>query len=302
MIGVSDSRREARGKGASSTVDRCLHCRAVMMRMVLGAAALGLLMVGVSCEGGDPVGASDEPLGSGSAGTGGPFIPGAGGMTPLLPSLDRCVAATAAIAAEAAGQEVCTFLVRVDAKSLEVRAHSKVCGSSAPIDEATARGLASQASILPGGATPSYELIGGTPEDAWVYMVRWGDFGGLAAVSPKSGLVTFRARWDWLWTEDSLRSGPVIAPASWSQSDLGAGCAAPPSVRVQTFDLREEGKTTPPKSGEDAARMVLSTALPGGLAELGGVRNVVTLLFANYSGTVPIPLEYVVLVNAAKAP
>lgn len=263
----------------------------VMMRTLLCAALLSLTVVVVSCEGGDPVGPGPEQPGSGTAGTGGPSTPA-----------ERCEAATAAIATEAQGHEVCTFLVRVDAKSLAIRGHSRVCGASGAIDEAAARALASSAPVIPGGTTATYELVGGAHEDTWVYRVRGGDFGGLAAVSAKSGLVTFRARWDWIWSEDSLRSGPIVEPTSWSASDLGAGCLTPPVVPIHTFDLREEGKTTPPYSGEDAAGAVLATGLPGGLSALGGVQNVVTLLFANYSGTVPIPLEYVVLINAAKTP
>lgn len=285
--------------------------RSAALTTILGLAVALLDACGEN--GAAPGGTAGTSAPSGAAGTSAPAGTGAAGTTGtqvvVPPPSERCQAIAAAIANATRGQLGCTTLVRVDAATLAIIAHARVCGPSAPVDEPTARALAMQAPAgdiatggLPSSAKPT--LVGGTPDDQWVYLTRVGDFGAAIAIDARSGLIAFQARWDWIWSEHSLRAGPIVAPASWSETDLGVGCATPTQVPVRTFDLREPlpNPKAPPKSAEDAVNAVLSTALPAGLAALGGAKNVVALLFPQWRYGEGHRLEYVVLVNAVKAP
>jgi hypothetical protein len=221
------------------------------------------------------------------------------------PAPGHCQAVAAEIGSAVQGQAVCTTVVRLDASSLAILGHSRLCGASAPVDEATARTLAARSAaeaMVP--LEPKPELVGGSSEDGWVYLSRSGDFGQAVMIGARSGSIPFRAQWDWIWSDNSLRSGSILAPGSWSETDLGVGCARPARASVRALDLREQLPTpTPqPTSGEEAARVVLSTAIPAGLAEMGGAKSIVALLYPQWRFGEGHRLEWIVLINSEKAP
>jgi hypothetical protein len=186
----------------------------------------------------------------------------------------------------------CTAVVRLDYTSLKILGHAFVCGQYTPTDEAAARKTASADAVFPysSGAGAGNLLSGPAPKDEWVFSTSPSDFGGGAAVSARSGLTVFAGSIVWAGT------GSIMLPSAWSTSDLGSRCTPPDSLPVRGFDLI--GGQAPAQTNQ-AAAVVLATALPSAFTSWGSLFDVVVLLYPRSVGDFdPRTAEYVVLLNA----
>jgi hypothetical protein len=223
----------------------------------------------------------------GSGGQGG-FLDASAGETGRA----DCAAIAARIASQTAMAGTCTAVVRLDYSTLTILSHAFVCGKYASPDEATARKTASTDATFQyaGPAGDGSLLSGPDPADEWVFFQSPSDFGGVAAVSARSGLTVFAGSIVWMGT------GDIIVPSTWDTSDLGSGCAPLPRPSIRGFNL---GSSEAGASFDEAADVVLQTALPAAFWQWGYVFDVVVLLYPRSVGAfVPEKAEYIVLVNA----
>jgi hypothetical protein len=182
-------------------------------------------------------------------------------------------------------------VVRLDYTTKAILGYRILCGSYAQTTEDEARATAQADTGY--GAVGTF-LSGPAPEDEFVFYESPGDFGGVGAVSARSGISVFGGSivWD--------GQGDITYPAAWQPAaELGAGCmppASPPPSRG--FDLSTGGIL--PQAEVDAATLaVWDTALPEGLWELGYVFDAVVLLYPRSVGEFnPTTAEWIVLVNS----
>ena len=134
-------------------------------------------------------------------------------------------------------------------------------------------------------------LSGPSPEDEWVFLQEPSDFGGVAAVSVRSGRTVFAGSIVWMGT------GDILLPTTWDASDLGGGCGPPPhAFTARGFNLA--GGETELRFAA-AADVVVATALPAAFLQWGSLLDVVVLLYPRTLGVFdPTKAEYVVLLNA----
>jgi hypothetical protein len=230
--------------------------------------------------------------GSGGKATGGLGTGGSGGGGSGGARTD-CAAIAAQIASQTQLVGTCTAVVRLDYASLSMLGHAFVCGRYSRTDEATARKTASADVDFPFAAPAgdSKLLSGPSPEDEWVFLQEPGDFGGVAAVSVRSGRTVFAGSIVWMGT------GEILLPTTWDASDLGSGCGpSPHGFTTRGFNLAG-GEATP--RFDEAADVALATALPAAFSQWGSLLDVVVLLYPRTVGAFdPTKAEYVVLLNA----
>jgi hypothetical protein len=185
----------------------------------------------------------------------------------------------------------CTAVVRLDYTTLALKSHAFVCGQAARPDEASARKSATAAATFPytSGAGTGKLMSAPTDHDQWVFYTAPADFGGVAAVSDDTGLATFAATIVWSGT------GEILLPKAFDSADLGEGCEAPSSVPVRGINLAS-GEAQP--RFEEAARIVLSTALHAAFRSWAEIFNIVVIAYPRtVGGFEASTAEYIVLVN-----
>jgi hypothetical protein len=187
------------------------------------------------------------------------------------------------------GRGRCTTVVRLDYQTLRIISHAFVCGEGAATDETSARQSATAAGY-PYTSDADTVKSAPTDHDQWVFYKAPNDHGGVAAVSDYTGLATFAATIVW------SGKGKILFPTSFDDTDMGQGCAVPSSIPVRGINLG--GSDGDPRL-EEAARIVLSTALPEATRHYGESINAVALLYPRSVGMFdPTTAEYIVLVNS----
>ena len=182
----------------------------------------------------------------------------------------------------------CTAVVRLTYTTLTHLGHQFVCGKYAQTDEAKALAQATQDTGFGG------KLISGPlPTDEWVFYDSPGDFGGVSAVSARTGLSVFGGGIVW------MGKGKVVWPSSWLHDPLGQGCAPVPIPQARGFLLQGTSQPLPQLEVDKAVKKVWSTALPAGLAQWGYLFDVLVLSYPPMVGPFdPSSAEYVVLINS----
>jgi hypothetical protein len=253
-----------------------------------GGSATGGRATGGEATGGSGAGSVGRD-GSGDTGTGGQGGGFDGGAADT--GAGNCAAIADQLASQTAVVGTCTAVVRLDYSTLAILSHAFVCGEYSTRDETAARRTASTDAAFPPGSVGDGQLLSGpNPADEWVLFQPPRDFGGVAAVSARSGLTVFAGSIVWQGT------GYVTVPSTWSMSDLGSGCAHRARPLVRGFDLSQEGATA---RFDEAADVVLGTALPSAFEHWGYIFDVVVLLYPRtVGGFDPATAEYIVLVNA----
>ena len=215
-----------------------------------------------------------------------------GGSCVGFATAPSCSDVAAAIAKQTQIVGSCTAVVRFTRSTLTLLGHQFVCGKYAPTSETTARATAQQDTGFGNGTLAS----GPAPADEWLFHVTAGDFGGVAAVSARTGLSVFGASIVWMGL------GKINWPKTWLHEPLGVGCAPLPLPKARGFVVGS-GKTQPlaqPEIDKVVARLA-TTALPAGLAQWGYLFDAMVLAYEPLDGfTMPIDAyeEYVVLLNA----
>ena len=193
----------------------------------------------------------------------------------------------------------CTAVVRLDYASLRILGHKFICGKYAQTTTETSACDTANADVtFPSGVGLS-PICGGTPTyaspptDEWLFSKPSSDFGGIAAVSARSGLTVFAGTTYWAGT------GEILFPSAWDTSDLGSGCSRPDwldaTIRVRSLDL-SEGQATAQMT--QAAAVVIATAIPPAFEYWGYVFDAVVLLYPRTIGAFdPSKAEYIVLLN-----
>lgn len=185
----------------------------------------------------------------------------------------------------------CTAVVRLDYTNLTILSYAFVCGKYAVTDEAAARKSATAAAVFPytSGAGTGKLMTEANPTDQWVFYTSPSDFGGVAAVSDRTGLATFAATIVWSGT------GEILVPKSFNTDELGRGCTPPSPSPVRGINLA--GGEAQPRFDE-AAAVVRSTALPAAFSMWGGSFDAVVLVYPRtVGGFVASTAEYIVLLD-----
>lgn len=263
---------------------------------VLGAGILMACSGGVETGGGGQGGSggmtsssSSSSTTSGSAGIGG--MGGQGGSAIPNPS---CTNAAQGITSQIS-KIFCTAIVRLDYTTRDPLGFQIICGGipSGGVTEASARATA-QADT--GFGQMGQFISGPAPQDHYVFVQNPSDFGGVAAVSAKSGMSVFGGGivWD--------GKGDITYPKTWQPtSDLGLGCgpqaSAPPPARG--FDL-PNGALLPGADVDMAVAVAWDTALADGFGNAGHMVH--DALVLKYPRTVggfdPAAAEWIVLFNS----
>lgn len=194
----------------------------------------------------------------------------------------------------------CTAVVRLDYSSLQIVDHAFVCGAYAPTTESSARAAANQVTF-PNVRSPAGNgrlWSGPEPADEWVFYEMPGDWGGMAVVSARSGLLVFAGTVDWGGAGLPLPPSAwdtISRPLTWDTSDLGGGCPRPDGLPVRDLSLGY-GPTIEHLS--DAADVALATALPSAFARWGSLFDVMVLLYPRSLGPIDVrTTEYIVFLN-----
>jgi hypothetical protein len=186
----------------------------------------------------------------------------------------------------------CTAVVRLDYTSLRILSHAFVCGKYASANESSARQSANTVSFPftrePGAGT----LLSGAQADQWIFYTSPGDFGAVVSVNRYTGLVTFAGSIIW------SGAGEIELPKTWSTSDLGRGCNTPNPSDPRYFHLTggEVADAQATTRMQEAARIVLSTALPTAFLQWGSPFGTTVLLYPRTVGSFdPDTAELIVL-------
>ncbi len=226
---------------------------------------------------------------TGSGATGGTAGAGAsGGSTADAGGTPSCSEVAKAIAKKAQIVGSCTIIVRFTQTTLTLLGHQWVCGTYAPPDELAARATAQQDTGFGSGVL----LSGPAPADAWVFLVEPLDFGGAAVVSARTGLTVFGGGIVW------AGKGDIKWPKTWLHDPLGEDCAPVSLPKVRSFDLGTGGLPLPAGEIDKALKRVRATALPSGLAQIGGYDIVLLRYRPSVGAQDPSSDEYVVLFNS----
>jgi hypothetical protein len=212
------------------------------------------------------------------------------------PVADAPPPAACEAAAQALSEELyrmpqgCSVVVRLDYQTRSLLAYQVVCGPYRSTDEATARATA-QADT--GYGETGAMLNPANPEDAYVFYLSPGDFGGAAAVSARTGLSLFGGSIIW------GGNGEITYPSSWRPAaELGEMC--PPSGGINAargYDLNL-GAELDRTSVDDIVAIVAQTAIPDAFWRGGYVFDAVVLLYPRSVGVLdPTTAEWVALVN-----
>lgn len=186
----------------------------------------------------------------------------------------------------------CTAVVRFDYTSLRIISHAFVCGKYASTNESAARQIANTVSLPftrePGAGT----LLSGAPAGHWIFYTSPSDFGAVVSVSSLTGMATFAGSIVW------SGAGEIELPKTWSTTDLGKGCNTPNPVDMRYFNLTggevADGQAT--ARMQEAARIVLSTALPTAFLHWGSPFGTTVLLYPRTVGSFnPDTAEVIVL-------
>jgi hypothetical protein len=133
-------------------------------------------------------------------------------------------------------------------------------------------------------------LSGSDPTDQWIFTTNQGDFGGVTAVSGHTGLVTFVGSIVW------KGGGDIVYPTTWSTTDLGKGCNTSKPKDTRTYNLT--GGRITDLNVMEAARIVLSTALPPAFQHWGSILGTTVLLYPRAAGGFdPETSEFIVLLE-----
>jgi hypothetical protein len=186
------------------------------------------------------------------------------------------------------GSGTCSAVVRLDYLSRELLAYAFACGSYASTSEATARAAAEADT----GYGQGKLLSGPAPKDEWVFYSSPSDFGGVSAVSARSGQTLFGGSIVWSGT------GNVSYPEVWKTTDIVDGCGSASFQSIHGFDLRD-GSALSGTEAVKAVTVVFSSALGYALSHWGIIAEVVVLLYPRTVGDFdPTTAEWVVIVNA----
>ena len=200
---------------------------------------------------------------------------------------EDCSSIATALAGNLPSTGSCTAIVRLSSTNLKIVGHAFVCGPTVAVSEAAARATANVDSGYGDGTLVS----GANPVDEWVFYTSPGDYGGVSAVSSRTGLSVFGASIVW------AGAGKVLYPTTWQKGDIGKACASPPLPAVRGIELYL-GKKLRDARTFAAAAAVWRTAIPAALAQVGTIRDVLVLLYPPSPGSRPTaPPEYVVFVN-----
>jgi len=203
-----------------------------------------------------------------------------------------CKAATAALQAEfyATSGTACSLVVRLDYTTRALLGYQVFCGAYANTNEKTARATAQKDT---GYGSVGSRLDPPKAEDAYVFSVWPGDFGGMAVVSKRSGLSVFGGSIIW------LGKGDITYPAVWRPAkELASGCAtvgaAPPTVGYDMASGMPLGAT----ERNAAYDVVKQTAVPAAFWGNGYLFDVVVIKYPRTVGTFdPTSAEWIVIVN-----
>lgn len=206
------------------------------------------------------------------------------------PCTASCEDEVSAIAKETQLVGSCSAVVRLDYLTRSILGWQLVCGKYAQVTEDAARKTAEADTGYGAG-----KLVGSAgPADLYVFYEPPGDFGGVGAVSARTGLSVFGGAivWD--------GAGDITYPLQWrSPESLGVDCepfASP--VEARGHDLAEGGTDLPEDLIAAALDPVRSTALLEGMATSGYVFDAVVLLYPRSVGVFdPTTAEWIVIVN-----
>ncbi len=189
----------------------------------------------------------------------------------------------------------CAAVVRLHFLTLQVVSHTFFCSPSASPDEVTARATAETDTGFGSGDL----LSGANPADAWVFVERNNDLGGVAAVSARTGLTVFGGVIHWLGL------GKVTYPSSWEVKNIESTCAGPALPALRGIDLTANGSVLGAAETLMAAAAVARTAVPAALAQGRTLRESLVMRYGPGLGYTGQPgnfandsAEYVVLMNA----
>lgn len=189
----------------------------------------------------------------------------------------------------------CTAVVRLDYTSKAPLGFQIVCGGvpAGGVTEAKARQTAQMDTGY--GLNGSF-ISGPTPQDHYIFVEQPSDFGGVAAVSAKSGLSVFGGGIVWAGT------GQITYPKTWQAvADLGVGCGPqasnPPPARG--FDL-PSGAALSAMDIDAAVAVAWDSALADGFGNAGHlVHDAVVLKYPRSVGVFdPTTAEWIVLFNS----
>jgi hypothetical protein len=144
----------------------------------------------------------------------------------------------------------------------------------------------------PGSAGDGKLISSANPVDEWVFTSPALDYGGITAVSVRSGLTVFAGATVY------QAEGQAVYPKTWKTDDLGLGCGQPGG---QAYTPQVAGLTITGQGSPTAAAVVLATAIPQAFARWGSLYEVVVLSWRKedspYGGRISRS-ESVVLMNA----
>ncbi len=190
----------------------------------------------------------------------------------------------------------CTAVLRLKFSTLQVVSHTFVCGPIGPPNEAAVRATADADTTYGSGDL----YTGPTPSDAWVFVERNHDVGGVAAVDATTGLTLFGAGIIWQGL------GKVTYPPSWDTQNIESTCSGPVLPNRRGIDLVVSGGVAL-SDAETAmvAGATARTAVPAVLAKSRTLRQSLVLRYGPHLGITGEPggfanalAEYVVIINA----
>jgi hypothetical protein len=214
--------------------------------------------------------------------------------------VDTCEESTEALVGEIARSEPrsCTAVIRLDFLTRTIKAYALFCSDPMEVSEESARSVAVEDVVL---EMPYYDfttaemLNDPDPQDAYIFYQPPWDFGGLAVVSPYTGLTVFGGSMMWMGT------GAIAYPTEWlSSSHIGAGC--PPSAALEpvTYYPLECEFSVPDPDLDSTLEIVAGTAMPAAMASAGEIDSVVVICYPRRLGMfVPEQAEWLVLLNVS---
>ena len=211
---------------------------------------------------------------------------GGGTCVPILADAGApdCSALAAAIGQElqATNRSTCTGIVRLEYQSLRPLAHAFVCAQYASTNESSARATANVDTTYGNGTLVS----GANPTDEWVFYTAPGDFGGVSAVSARSGRTVFGGAVVWSGT------GEVNYPKLWLAGDIGIACGSSSISSVRGFDMRG-GAALPGSEMDMALAVVFDSAFALAMRSWGILSDAMVLLYPRTVGDFdPANAEY----------
>jgi hypothetical protein len=190
----------------------------------------------------------------------------------------------------------CTAVIRMDDVSLKILGHAVMCGPYAMTTEESAR-TAARSVVFTYAHPPVADgmlILGPAPVDEWMFLQNTTAYGGIVAVSTRSGLVVFAGDLN----EDSGLA-KIREPSLWDTTDVGFGFPRPTPVPVRAFDLLEN-REVPPKT--EVVNVALATAYPSAFARWGALFDVVVLHYYRTAlglcDPAPCHHDFIVLLNA----